>query len=85
MNTVPRPDRTPQPSEADELRELLAAIHDALTIPRVGSPEEHDMAVADRALTIQVATSPEVLALSPGETARWLREHVAKHSAVPGE
>lgn len=72
-----------KPSEADELRKLLSAIHDALEIPRTGSPEAHDRLVADRALTIQVATSSKVLALNPGETARWLREHVAKCSSFP--
>lgn len=83
MSTVPRPTGASQPSEAGQLRELLAAIADALDVP-LG--DDHDAArqlTRDRAIIVKHIASVCAEGDAPADPARWLRSSVATISPAP--
>jgi hypothetical protein len=79
----------PTPPTAQELRELLGAIADTLTIDPPASAADDDAyrrAFAHRAVLVQVAVDnflrdPD--AYPPAVSAAWLREQAARVSAGP--
>lgn len=84
MSTVPRPERTPQPSEADQLRELLAAIADVLDVPLGDDPDAALAVTRDRSIIVKhvarAASAPGGMA----DPASWLRADVAEFAPAPG-
>ena len=83
MSTVPRPERTPQPSEAGQLRELLAAIADALDVPLGDDHEAARQLTRDRAIIVKHIASACAEGVLPTDPARWLRDAVAAISPAP--
>lgn len=77
MPTVPRPERTPQPSEADELRELLAAIVEALDVPVDGDYDAAFQLTRDRAVIVKHIADACTNSVLPTDPAKWLRDSVA--------
>ena len=80
---------TPQPSPAQELRDLLGAIHATLAVDPPGSAADdaYRRAYAHRAVLVQVAVGNflrDPAAYPAAVSAAWLREQTAKLSARPG-
>jgi hypothetical protein len=81
---------TPQSTPAQELRDLLGAIHETLAVDPPASAAADDAyrrAFAHRALLVQVAV--DNFLRDPGAypatvSAAWLREQTARLSARPG-
>jgi hypothetical protein len=81
---------TPQPTPAQELRDLLGAIHEALAVDPPASAADDDAyrrAFAHRAVLVHVAL--DNFLRDPGAypatvSAAWLREQTARLSARPG-
>jgi len=73
-------DRTTSP---DELRSLLAAVHEALAIPHpatIGDGEVYDRVLAARVMHARIALeSVLVRADDPGYSADYLRARLAEH------
>ena len=89
MNTVPRPERIPQPSEADQLRELLAAIIEALDVPVDDDYGAALQLTRDRSIIVKHVAEACTGSVLPTDPARWVRTSVAEIApgpeAVPGE
>jgi hypothetical protein len=81
---------TPQPSPAQELRDLLGAIHATLAVDPPASAADDDAyrrAYAHRAVLVQVAVGNflgDPAAYPAAVSAAWLREQTARLSARPG-
>jgi len=80
---------TPQPALAQELRDLLGAIHATLAIdpPARGAEDAYRRAFAHRAVLVHVAVDNflrDPVAYPAAVSAAWLREQTAKLSARPG-
>jgi len=81
---------TPQPAPAQELRDLLGAIHATLAIdpPARGADDDaYRRAFAHRAVLVHVAVDNflrDPAADPAAVSAAWLREQTAKLSARPG-
>jgi hypothetical protein len=81
---------TPQPTAAQELHDLLGAIHETLAVDPPASAAEDDAyrwAFAHRAVLVHVAL--DNFLRDPGAypaalSAAWLREQTARLSARPG-
>ena len=81
---------TPQPTPAQELRDLLGAIHEALAVAPPASAADDDAyrrAFAHRAVLVHVAVDNYLR--DPGAcpatvSAAWLREQTARLSVRPG-
>ena len=81
MTTVSRAARTPEPSEADALRALLAAVADILDVPVDAGDTIADRRhiVSDRATIARIAARTVTeAAVSPTTAAAWMREELAK-------
>ena len=81
---------TPQPTPAQELRDLLGAIADTLAVAPPASAADDDAyrrAFAHRAVLVHVAVDNflrDPAAYPAPVSAAWLREQTARLSARPG-
>jgi hypothetical protein len=81
---------TPQPAPAQELRDLLGAIHATLAVdpPARGADDDaYRRAFTHRAVLVHVAVDNflrDPSAYPAAVSAAWLREQTAKLSARPG-
>lgn len=81
MITVPRPERTPEQVEINDLRALLAAVADVLDVPVDAGATVADRRhiVSDRATLARIASRTVTeSAVSPTVATKWLREELAK-------
>jgi hypothetical protein len=84
--TVPRPERPAQSTEADALRDLLAAIGDALTVPldACATLADRHALLAERAAAARIAAAGETVAYTdPAARADWLRSYVVEWAPIP--
>ncbi|MFF8768471.1 hypothetical protein ACF07Q_28485 [Nocardiopsis dassonvillei] len=86
MSTVPRTERPAQPTEADGLRALLAAVADALTVPldACATPDDRHVLLVERATAARIAAAGETVSVAdPAARADWLRSYVAEYAPIP--
>lgn len=83
MSTVPRPERAPRPSEADELRELLAAIVEALDVSVDGDYAATLQLTRDRSIIVKHVAEACTRSVLPADPARWVRTSVAEIAPGP--
>ncbi|WP_160051410.1 hypothetical protein [Nocardiopsis sp. FR26] len=85
MSTVPRSERPAEPSEADQLRALLAAVAEALDVPvdAGASRADRDRAVSSRATVVTAVARMCSGPVMPTNPAAWLRELVAEYAPIP--
>lgn len=91
MTTVPRPMGAPKSNpeadalraEADQLREILAAIADVLDVPLGDDVAAGLRVTRDRALLVAAAARDAAEMPLVGPEAEWLRDQAAEFAPLP--